>query len=455
MLRLLVTLVLVCSLTIATQPEMKRFTALTPPLSLLQGEVTNTFHRLSIPQGPIAVYRFQADVVEKDAHGNVVPVPTYDAYLHHHVFGSTHTQYDAMKSRKAPMKPTSFSRSVAFGAGTECRGTPQEFYFPYAFMTVEGEDEWLANVHIINTRKMSPERAHRCLECPCTSEDTFTADSVNGMPIHATSCNPQLLDDENTVCSAKTYHGGLRCCQDAEFCLEHGDLEVAASSNATFYLRYSLEYAAIVPENRPLYLAACCDASGSLKHMGNVEYDVPVCDPNTHPGCVHTLSTRQRLNSGSIPLFSYQQHSPEPEREVELVYAVGHQHRGGLGIQLYDDASGDLLCASVPKYGSGTEAGNEDGYVVSMSTCTFDPPRRMRTTDIVRVVALYNNTLSHTGVMSLMYMALSDFPLENDARVNTLATASSSTSKWGWLMLGVFAGGVACALVTAFVTRWK
>ncbi|CAH0480443.1 unnamed protein product [Peronospora belbahrii] len=436
-------------------PEMKRHTALTPPLSLLQGEVTNAFHLLAIPKGPIAVYRFEADVVEKDANGNVVPVPTYDAYLHHHVFGSTHKQYDAMKSRHAPMKPKNFSRSVAFGAGTECRGTPQEFYFPYAFMTVEGEDEWIANVHIINTRKMAPQRAHRCLECPCTSEDTLTATSVNGKQFQSTSCNAQLLYEENTACSAETYIGGLHCCKNAEFCLERGDLEVTTATNATYYLRYSLEYAEIVPENRPLYLAACCDATGSLEHMGNVEYDVPICDPTTHPGCVHTLSTRQRLDNGSIPLFTYREHAPEPEREVELVYAVGHQHRGGLGIQLYDDASGDLLCASVPEYGSGIEAGNEDGYVISMSTCTFDPPRRMRTTDIVRIVALYNNTQPHTGVMSLMYMALSDFPLEKLAIVNTSQTVSGNNSSWGLLLFGVLAGVAACALVMTVMTRWK
>ncbi|KAF1789043.1 Stress up-regulated Nod 19 [Phytophthora cactorum] len=444
----------------AEKPETKRYTALTPPLPLLQGEVTNTFHRLAIPKGPIAVYRFEADVVEKDPSGNVVPVPTFDAYLHHHVFGSTHKQYDAMKSRWAPMKPKNFSRSVAFGAGTECRGTPQEFYFPYAFMTVEGEDEWVANVHIINTRKMTPQRAHRCLECPCTSEDVFTDESVNGIHFRNGSCNSQLQFEENTVCSAETYHGGLRCCEDAEFCLEHNELEVSEGSDATYHLRYSLEYAEIVSENRPLYLAACCDASGDLEQMGNVEYDVPVCDPDTHPGCVHTLSTRQRLDNGSIPLFAYRQHPPEPEREVELVYAVGHQHRGGLGIQLYDDATGDLLCASVPEYGSGTEAGNEDGYVISMSTCTFNPPRRMRTTDIVRIVALYNNTVPHTGVMSLMYMALSDFPLEKTAAVQTTdtsaaATAKSSPGSWELLFLGVVAGAATCALVMAVLTRWK
>uniref|UniRef100_K3WZM3 Uncharacterized protein n=1 Tax=Globisporangium ultimum (strain ATCC 200006 / CBS 805.95 / DAOM BR144) TaxID=431595 RepID=K3WZM3_GLOUD len=32
----------------------------------------------------------------------------------------------------------------------------------------------------------------------------------------------------------------------------------------------------------------------------------------------------------------------------------------------------------------------------------------MRASDLVRVVALYNNTQPHTGVMSLMYLALAD-----------------------------------------------
>ncbi|KAG1692729.1 hypothetical protein DVH05_025206 [Phytophthora capsici] len=114
MLLSLFTVVLFCTLAAAQKPVTKRYTALTPPLTLRQGEVTNTFHRLAIPKGPIAVYRFEAEVVEKDASGNVVPVPTYDAYLHHHVFGSTHKQYDAMKSRHAPMKPKNFSRSVAW-----------------------------------------------------------------------------------------------------------------------------------------------------------------------------------------------------------------------------------------------------------------------------------------------------------------------------------------------------
>jgi hypothetical protein len=408
----------------ASPPEVQRFTAYTRPLELSQGEVTNAFHKLEIPKGPIAVYRFEADVVEHDAEGNVVPVPTFDAYLHHHVVGSNHKSYEKQADQWAPMKPGSFSRSVGFGAGTECRGTPQEFYYPYAFITVDGEDEWIANVHIINTRKLTPEKAHHCLECPCTSNDEFTDNAVNGIKFVQGSCNAELRAENNTVCAAATYHGGLRCCEDAALCLEKKELaskdEVPTS---TYFLRYTIEYTPVTPEIRPLYIAGCCDATGDFEHHGNVEYDIPACDPELHPGCVHTLATRQRLSTTANSVYGGFSHdTAEQPTDVELVFAVGHQHRGGLGISIYNDATGDLICASMPKYGKGHEVLNENGYITAMSTCTFNPPLRMKSTDVIRIVSLYNNTLPHTGAMSLMYLAVSD--VQSSAAL-TLAAAKA------------------------------
>lgn len=394
------------------QPEVKRFTAFSRPLSLSQGEVTNSFHKLEIPKGPIAVYRFEADVVEKDHVGNVIPTPIYDAYLHHHVVGSAHEAYKHVADKWAPMKPESFSRSVGFGAGTECRGTPQQFYYPYAFVTVPGEDEWIANVHIINTRELNTLKAYQCLECPCTSEDSFTQSAVNGMRFDPHSCNAELRQQNNTVCQSSTYHGGLRCCEDSEFCLEPVDLDTD-SPKSTYYLRYTIEYTELRPETRPLYIAGCCDASGDEEHHGNVEYDIPKCDPELHPGCVHTLATRQTVDLGSSSVYAFMRNDTDvPDREVELIFAVGHQHRGGMGISIYNDVTGDLLCSSIPEYGTGHEIGNETGYVVSMSTCTFNPPIRMRASDVLRIISLYNNTVSHTGVMGLMYIAVADVGLD-------------------------------------------
>lgn len=444
-------------------PPTKRYTALTPAVALAPGEVTNAFHRLPIPRGPIAVYRFAADVVETLADGSVVPTPSFDAYLHHHVVASNFGRDSPRSGRHAPMKPANVSRSIAFGAGTEARGTPQQFPFPYAFVTEPGEDEWVANVHVINTRSMAAAQAHRCLECPCTSEDEFSSDAVNGWPVHPDNCNAQLRWEDNTACAADSYYGGLKCCEDGEFCLEQEELGGAnASATGAYRLRYTLEYAEVSPDNRPLYLAGCCDASGDMAHTGNIEYDVPVCDPETHPGCVHTLSTRQSLDmSGKVSIFNGggagdSETEAYEHREVEIVYAVGHQHRGGLGIDMYDDATGELLCSSVPTYGTGDVAGNELGYVIAMSTCQFDPPRRMRASDIVRIVALYNNTVAHTGVMSLMYMALSDVEQPSEvgkatATVVENAAGAGETSGFHAMVAVAGVGG----LVALAAVVWK
>merc|ERR1711907_79807 len=93
---------------------------------------------------------------------------------------------------------------------------------------------------------------------------------------------------------------------------------------------------------------------------------------------------------------------------VSLVYAVGHLHVGGLSLDLYDDETGELICHSVPKYGTGEEAGDEKGYLVGMSSCTFDPPLRMTKDAVVRTVARYNNTVPHHGVMALWLMEVAD-----------------------------------------------
>jgi hypothetical protein len=192
-------------------------------LPLYPGEVTNSFHHIPIPKGPIAIYEFAADILEKDIHdGSIVAVPLTDAYLHHHVVVSNHKSYNHMKHWWSPMKPKDANRGVGFGAGTESRGTPQKFYPPYAFTTVKGEDELLANVHIINTRNVNVMMdANRCLECPCTTVDVnFPTNktlltSVAKRRRSWEKCQLELVgpDEHNTACSVETYHGGILCCE--------------------------------------------------------------------------------------------------------------------------------------------------------------------------------------------------------------------------------------------------
>jgi len=456
----------------AEQPEVKKYESLTRAMPLYPGEVSNSFHTIVIPPGPIAIYEFSADVVELDpVSGEIIQVPLSDAYLHHHVVSSNHSYYEKEENKKHwwPMKQKEITgRGVGFGAGTESRGTVQHFPFPYAFTTIEGEDELVANVHVINTRDIEVEKAHHCLECPCTREDkdmkfhkeseldtyrkekeaeymkrhgismsTNTTsssdllDAVTERRLDWGRCNDELMDAHNSACSRDLYYGGLICCEDGEFCLDEyykTEEELVALNNmqpnnkdpnlkqSTYYLRYSLSYSEVVPENTPVYLASCCDATGNLTEGGNIEYDIPqLCDPtdpNVDPSsedCIHEVTTVQYLNQGENVIYGNIGGNVD-EGEVDVIYLVGHLHRGGMEISAYNHETNELICKSLPTYGDGEvkEIGNEPGYINSMSECSFDPPLRMRGDDKIRLVARYNATQSHTGVMALFYFAIHD-----------------------------------------------
>ena len=75
-----------------------------------------------------------------------------------------------------------------------------------------------------------------------------------------------------------------------------------------------------------------------------------------------------------------------PSMDIDLLYAVGHQHIGAVGIALLAAPPGSsnfmLLCDSRPSYDS--------GFVVSMSACDFrDSLRRLPRGTTLRVVSSY------------------------------------------------------------------
>uniref|UniRef100_A0A061QX95 19-like isoform 1 n=1 Tax=Tetraselmis sp. GSL018 TaxID=582737 RepID=A0A061QX95_9CHLO len=457
------------------EPTLREYQSLTKPISLRPGEVSNSFHKLPIPEGPLAVYSFAAEVVKEDRNGKIVPALLSEVYLHHHVVGSnfdsgvewngsgghiniditakTSTGSGTFPKLSSPMKMAAIHRGVGFGAGTEARGTPQNFTHPFAFITSAKENHWIANVHIINTGPLTEKQAHRCLECPCTSEDTLNTTShvINGIPFRELGvCNEQLVAESNTRCSDSTYYGGLLCCEDREFCLERSSLPEEPVT--VFYLRYSIQYAPVAPDVRPLYLAGCCDATGDLMHAGAIEYDVPECKSTNNPDCVHSLKARQKLG-GHNDIYG----NEVEDREVDLVFAVGHQHRGGLGIQLFDDATGESICDSKPIYGEEEGViGNEKGYVVAMTTCRFEPPLRKRLTDVLRVVSHYNSSVAHTGVMGLFYIAIAD-AIPGQGKLNLpepswrLPSGKENPALgflFGWRILAVAAVAVLSGIVT-------
>lgn len=110
------------------------------------------------------------------------------------------------------------------------------------------------------------------MECHCTSEAVILKPSVQDPLIHKHRCNLQLQLENNSACSPDTYIGG---CENNEFCLERDEIENTIASDAVYYRRYSIDYSVVVPANRPMYLAACCDASGDFHFSGNIEHMYP------------------------------------------------------------------------------------------------------------------------------------------------------------------------------------
>lgn len=70
---------------------------------------------------------------------------------------------------------------------------------------------------------------------------------------------------------------------------------------------------------------------------------------------------------------------------------------------------GRVICSSTPTYGEGTEAGNEAGYIVGMSTC-YPQPGSVRISDgeILSLVSNYSSAQRHIGVMGLFYLLVAD-----------------------------------------------
>ena len=119
------------------------------------------------------------------------------------------------------------------------------------------------------------------------------------------------------------------------------------------------------------------------------EYQVPKCTA-TDTQCAHMKVSEWLVEGGvarctSCPVFN---HSIAPGKlelssfslppRPALVWAMGHQHIGGLGIQLWAITPGEkerLICNSAPRYGTEDGvAGNEKGFLVGQSSCGWADP---------------------------------------------------------------------------------
>jgi len=434
---------------------LQSFTVYSRPVLLRPGEVNNHApDPVQLPQhiqdrfanSTLFIQGYDAEVVDiDDATGEERPLPLYEFYNHHYIMalgtnkamdmftqkvngefspgciGGSHLNHLLRELAENVQLPLGPAGVFGGGSGAEFRHTNYSLTRPYG-TPVHNPQALSVLLHFVNTRNSSVE--DRRFECPCYASSNHInvqAGTINGKPpMPAFACNAELLQQGNPACSLQTYQGGLRCG-------EHGAWTVpepnkAAPFNrmyAKFTFRYYDSEQAVAAQSTD-----CCDATGNMTHAGNIEYDVPNCPANSpRESCVHEATSIQPIG---MPLLvghqpgHHSNHTPvDPEEEIELIHAVGHQHTGGLGMELYDVRTGRLLCASgMPRYGKGAAAGDEAGFLTGISHCAWgeaplQPPLRLRRGDLVRTVARYNSTRHHHGVMSLWLIKVVPHPSGN------------------------------------------
>jgi len=445
-------------------PRGKKFEVLSKPVTLGFGQVNNEFQKpkplpedvvKDLAKGDHVLTGYHADVVEFSEDGEVLgSVPLYDAYLHHYagMMGDRETLelfWEQMHGLSLPMKrvQAAFHDLAAThtgedkkhktpnffggGSGAEERHTKHVYPEPYGDILKQGTNSFMPLMHLINTRgDVEPGSTYSSMaECPCSSDrDIDTeAGTIDGRRpnIPFGGCSASLLIERNTACSLQSYVGGFRCCEHLWWV---SDPERRADKPVALYgMRFTFYYEPLVPGTIPLRSSSCCDATASMEALGQIEYDIPQCNPRVDEECLHTLVSYQYLDvPGKGTFLDPTAGGMTPEeaaeidagRQVEIVYAVGHQHLGAapVGIKLFKDATNELLCSSTPILGTGTEPGNERGYLVGMTPCIWgtpggQAPPRLRRDTVVRVESTYNNTNPHYGVMSLWLMNLADVPV--------------------------------------------
>ncbi|OEL15592.1 hypothetical protein BAE44_0023389 [Dichanthelium oligosanthes] len=394
----LVLLVALLSATTATLPSealnvrghlLKTKTFLSPPIFLRPGSVSNKFYLdIPFPRGHLALKSFNGEVVDERG----VPVPLHETYLHHWVVepyfapgagaggaGAAEVETKLPKvilNRNSGVCKTTLGQY--YGLGSETRHTATWVPDPYGIEIgnpPEGyEERWLVNVHAIDTRGVADKLG--CTECRC---DLYNA-----------------TVDEYGRRIAEDYTGGLRCCYDQTQCrMEEG---FAGGEARKVFLRYTVTWLdwsdAVLPVK--IYIFDVTDRAlleGKSEPACKVEYQVEECSAENRAknDCVHVQATKQVLPRGG-----------------DIVFGVAHQHSGGIGASLHGE-DGRLLCESMATYGEGQEAGNEEGYIVGMSTC-YPKPGSVTVFDgeVLTIVSNYSSERQHTGVMGLFYILVAE-----------------------------------------------
>jgi hypothetical protein len=372
------------------------------PIRLDVGRVVLTAPKqtpLRMPPGPFALTSIQVQVV-RASDGQ--PVPLTEVYNHHVVFYADGGKLGADLCGGAHLDMI----DGLWGAGAEARGTITEFPLGYAILA---KGPWFGNIHLIRSEGVP--HVKKCIECAC--------------------------DDEG---------GSEDCCRHLSIC--PGFSRGHTDRNSTDFKEYALEYKIGWSEHVESYQhlrymtldATGCQlefqipsqcpwmwnhdtfygpVKGSIGLRGSgrdLPSDFAVAVQPPTPGCTASVSWEYSLPPGAAG---------------RIVFSKGHVHVGGLNVSAFvirasqNKTASELLCSCNARYGQ-THAGqsgfvgDELGYVVGMSTCSFESIEKqpvLRSGDRIQVKATYRTDLWFNGVMGLIDLAIVPDAVEDDIHV--------------------------------------
>ncbi|XP_045812054.1 uncharacterized protein LOC123906229 [Trifolium pratense] len=371
-------------------PNIQSATYLSEKFEVGPGEVVSkTMFDIEFPIGHIGVKSFDVDIV--DEQGNSVPL--HETYFHHYfaikyIINKTHDFNDLTK----PFGGAIFRRNDGtcndailphyWGFGSESRGTSTKIPDPFAIELgnpaniPEGwEEKWLFSIMVIDTR--GTENRKSCTECRCDQFNLPQNFYNVSTEIHGKPLTPE-------------YKGGIFCCKDNFQCKLIKGFEAPRRKLA---LRYKVTWVDWDQHQIPLRFYIL-DSTDRIRTNGSetihdclAEYTIPE----------NNSGDRFHVQKSSIPM----------KKGGYLIYGTAHMHTGVVNATLYGQ-DGRTLCTSTPRYGTGKEAGNEEGYLVEMSVC-YPTPGSIKINDgeTLTVESRYKNEFI-TGAMGHIYIYLAD-----------------------------------------------
>lgn len=266
--------------------------------------------------------------------------------------------------------------------------------------------------------------------CVCR-DPTATGGTIDGVRF-SRDCAPfptsTVRRDNNSICTLRTYGGGLACCAHGSLLLD-ADQAIPGVAD-TFFFRYRFyfeDYSQAVAGAATEGVASAGIAPPTVRNAfrlwwgteaHNTEYDVPKCTAGTLPAdCVHVISSNftgadlfgQCMSTGAACGDTKR---VAADGGFQLVYAAAHCHAPACqSLELWNTDTGALICRNAAMYGNGTAAQDESSFAVGIPPCLWgsaaeglpSPPILQLDTRLYSVKRV-NNTNGHWGVMALWQM---------------------------------------------------